>query len=202
MTAKGGRAEAMANRVAGAARRAGTPEPGIRSIDAALRAAMRPRIERLADDHDPDFLHPGRTVLILLEDLGITDAATLCAGALAETLRPELRAGPLPARAALAPGTIELLEEVPVPARDGAALLERLVTASEPARLVALAERLDHARHLHLGRRDRWMPLHRETCELYLPLAERSHPTLARRLRWWCRTFARRFLDAPRGDTR
>src|SRR5690606_23693979 len=78
-----GRAAATAGRVVAAARRAAVPEAGMPSLEQALKIAMRPREERLPDDHHPDFLHPGRTVLILLEDLGITDAAILSAGALA-----------------------------------------------------------------------------------------------------------------------
>lgn len=232
----GGRAGAMAARVADTARRAGVSEVGVRSIVAALDAAMRPRSERLDNDHHPDYLHPARTVLILLEDVGVVDPAALSAAALAETLRPELavkvltepRAGsraPSVAEAAatsrdrpvreagagpdgsagradtsslppgsLAPGTLDILAEVPCPRTDPDTLLERLVTAPEPARLVALAERLDHARHLHLGDRAAWAGVHRETCEIYLPVAERTHDVLARRLRWWCGTFAERFL--------
>lgn len=232
----GGRAGAMAARVADTARRAGVSEVGVRSIVAALDTAMRPRSERLDDDHHPDYLHPARTVLILLEDAGVVDPATLSAAALTETLRPELAAevpkGPRagshaqpvaeatatsrdrPAREAgaepdgsgkhadtsllapgtLAPGTLDILAEVPCPRTDPDTLLERLVTAPESARLVALAERLDHARHLHLGDRAAWAGLHRETCEIYLPVAERTHDVLARRLRWWCGTFAERFL--------
>ncbi|HEX7120697.1 MAG TPA: hypothetical protein VF212_18030 [Longimicrobiales bacterium] len=185
----------MTRRVLDAAARAGVPAPGRRSIEAALDAAMRPRILRLDDDHDPLYLHPGRTALILLEDVGITDPAVLSAGALAETLRPDLAAEP-PAESSLAPGTLDILHEVPLPQRDRDTLAERLVTASAPARLVAVAERLDHARHLHLLDRSLWTPLHRETREVYLPVADRTDPTLTRRLLRWCTAFAERFLAA------
>ncbi|HEX6938654.1 MAG TPA: hypothetical protein VF158_04530 [Longimicrobiales bacterium] len=199
MNATAGRAAAMTARVLEAAARAGIAEPGVRSIEAALDAAMQPRIRRLADDHDPAYLHPGRTVLILLEDAGVTDPAVLSAGALTESLRPDLAAAP-PAAVRLAPDTLELLAEVPTPAHDRDTLLERLVSASAPARLVALAERLDHVRHLHLLGRSHWAPLHRETRDIYLPVADRTDPTLARRLRYWCTTFAERFL--PDAGTR
>lgn len=183
----------MSNRVVSTAIQAGIGERGVRSIEVALDAALAVRVARLDDDHDPAYLHPGRTVLILLEDVGIVDPAVLSAAALAETLQPEL-AAPAPDDPALVPASLALLDEVPIPARDGERLLEHLVTASEGARLIALAERLDHARHLHLTDRSRWAAIHAETCEVYLPVAVRTDATLARRLRRWCDAFAERFL--------
>ncbi|MFS8638967.1 MAG: hypothetical protein FWJ74_12830 [Gemmatimonadota bacterium] len=188
-----GRAAAMMSRVLSTAVLAGIPERGVRSIETALGAALSVRVAKLDDDHDPAYLHPGRTVLILLEDVGVTDAAVLSAAALAETLQPEL-AAPAPVDPALDPASLEILEEVPIPAREGEQLLERLVVASKGARLVALAERLDHARHLHLTDRSRWATIHAETCEVYLPVAVRTDPTLARRFRRWCDVFEERFL--------
>lgn len=190
-----GRAAAMMGRVLSTAIQAGIPEHGVRSIEAALGAAFAVRVAKLDDDHDPAYLHPGRTVLILLEDVGVVDAAVLSAAALAETLQPEL-AAPVPDDPALDPACAEILEEVPIPDRDGELLLERLVVASDAARLVALAERLDHVRHLHLTDRSRWTQLHAETCDVYLPIAARTDPTLARRLERWCETFEARFLGA------
>jgi len=189
-----GRAGAMAARIETAATEAGTGPAAAAAVVAAFLAAMRPRRERLDDEHDPDFLHPGRTVLILLEDLGITDPAVLAAGALTETLRPELAPRPGDVTAA-APDAQQLLAEIPVPATAGDELLERLVAAPLAVRCIALAERLDHARHLHLRPAAEWAPLHHETCTIYRPVAERTHPVLARRFRWWCETFRRRFLQ-------
>ncbi len=194
----GGRAAAMMNRVVSAAIQAGIPQRGVRSIEVALEAALAVRVARLDDDHDPAYLHPARTILILLEDVGIIDPVVLSAAALTETLDPELAAAP-PDDPALEPESLELLDEVPVPARDGERLLENLVTASEAARLIALAERLDHARHLHLTDRGRWTWVHAETCEVYLPVAMRTDATLARRLRRWCDAFAERFLGGEGG---
>jgi len=184
----------MAERLAGEAEHAGLAPADVALVERAFDLAMQPRIERIADDHDPDFLHPARTVLILLEDAGCLDARTLAAGALCETVRLELAVPSARVEAALDPAVRALLDEVPVPERAGEDLLERLVTAGEHARLIALAERLDHARHLHLRPAAGWQAFHALTCDVYLPLASRTDPTLERRLRWWCGMFARRFL--------
>lgn len=188
------RALAMARRIADAAEHAGLAPADAALVRRAFDLAMQPRIERIADDHDPDFLHPARTALILLEDLACHDAPTLAAGALCETIRPELAVPAAWVEAALGPAVRALLDEVPVPDRAGDELLERLVAAGRDARLVALAERLDHARHLHLRPAAGWPAFHALTCEVYLPVASRTHPTLERRFRWWCGMFARRFL--------
>lgn len=188
------RARAMARRIAGAAEHAGLAAADVALVERAFVLAMQPRIERIADDHDPDFLHPGRTALILLEDLGCRDARTLAAGALCETARLELAVAGARVEDALGPAVRALLDEVPVPEQAGDDLLERLVTAGRDARLIALAERLDHARHLHLRPAAAWPAFHALTCGVYLPIAGRTDPTLERRFRWWCGMFARRFL--------
>src|SRR5690606_2415769 len=90
-------------------------------------------------------------------------------------------------------------DEVPLPALAGDELLERLLAAGHDARLVALAERLDHARHLHLRPAAGWRAFHTLACETYLPVALRTDPTLARRFRWWCGQFERRYLSGAAG---
>ncbi len=184
----------MAQRIVGAAEHAGLAPADVALVERAFDLAMQPRIERIADDHDPDFLHPARTVLILLEDLACHDARTLAAGALCETVRLELAVPGERVEAALGPAVRALLDAVPVPEQAGEELLERLVTAGRNARLVALAERLDHARHLHLHPAAGWPAFHALTCDVYLPVAGRTDPTLERRFRWWCGMFERRFL--------
>lgn len=193
VSALGGRATAMAERLARTARELGITEAGIGRIVEAFRAAMRPRERILDSDHHPDYLHPGRTALILMLDTELRDPIQLAAGALLETLRPELVAH-----------TIDddiraLLAEIPSPARDGDLLTEALLLAEPAICTIALAERLDQVRHLHLRPREEWEQLHRETEEIYLPIALRTEPTMARRYRWWCRTFRERFLGGPQG---
>ena len=145
------------------------------------------RARTFGDEHF-ETLHPARTLLILLDDCAVTDPALLTAAALIESEHAELRPASRNAIAA----------RVPLPDVSGEALLEELVGAEEPVRLIALAERLDHARHLHLRERALHAGFHRGIGEVYAPVAARTHPRLARRYEWWWTTFLRRFL-APSG---
>jgi len=185
----------MARRIAAAAEHAGLAPHDVALVERAFHVAMAPRARLIADDHDPDFLHPGRTTIILLEDLGRTEAIVLAAGAVCETLRDELAVPAPQTEAELGPAVRALVDEVPLPALAGDELLERLLAAGHDARLVALAERLDHARHLHLRPAAGWRAFHTLACETYLPVALRTDPTLARRFRWWCGQFERRYLS-------
>ncbi len=197
-----GRAGAMGARVAATARRLGVDPDGRELLATAFDVAMAPRTAAGLDDHHPDYLHPARTALILMDDAHLADPAALAAAILTESRDPGLRAEPT-AIARLGPDVMALAAEVAAlgdaseraAGTDGAGLLERLVLATAPARLIALAERLDHARHLHLRDPTEWAPYHATTCEGFGPAASRSHPTLERRFRWWCRTFSERYLD-------
>lgn len=194
--ALGSRAEAFAARLEATARRAGIDETGTARILEAYRTAMVPRERLLESDHHPDYLRPGRTALILLEDVGLRDPLKIAAGTLLESRRADLVAtsGDDEVRA--------LVEAVPTPDRAGELLLEELLLATEPIRALALAERLDQLRHLHLYDEECWRPMHQQATEIYLPLAPRTHPTLARRYRWWCRVFEERYLTPlpPAGE--
>lgn len=191
-TMLGGRAAAMAERLTKTARDLGIAETGIGRIVAAYETAMRPRERYLDSDHHPDFLHPGRTALILMLDTELRDPVQLAAGALLETWRPELAA------ATVDDEVRALLAEIPSLARDGELLAEALLLADPAVCTIALAERLDQVRHLHLRPLEEWEALHHETEEIYLPIALRTEPTMARRYRWWCRTFRERFLGGTR----
>lgn len=151
------------------------------------------RRARLTDQRDPDFLHPGRCALIMMDDLRKTNPVLIAAATLVESERAELAVPFDQIEPRLDPGVIGLAAGVPVSGTEG--LAEVLVTASEDVRLLALVERLDHLRHAHLwadaGRR---ASAHAEARDIYLPVAERTDPTLARRYRWWCSMFARRHL--------
>jgi (p)ppGpp synthase/HD superfamily hydrolase len=80
---------------------------------------------------------------------------------------------------------------VPDPA-DEETLTERLVTASNDVALIALAERLDHARHLHMRARSLWRAYFDETASVYMPLAQRVNEDLFLRFFRWTTAFEKR----------
>jgi hypothetical protein len=145
----------------------------------------------LKDDHHPAYLHPGRSALILLRDASVTAAPVLAAACLVETRDPELRVAPERIDQVLGPDVGELVAAAPPPGSEG--LAEALVTASGEVCLVALAEHLDHLRHLHVrGPEPDWPERLDEVEAVWLPVAERTHARLATRYRHWARTFRRR----------
>jgi len=183
----------MADRLRGTARKAGVPQAGLDRLDLAHALAMGPRSALLADDHAPDFLHPGRTALILLLDLEEWDADLLAAALFVESERPELAVGAERVRDALGDGVADWVAAVPSPAAED--LVERLILADEPVQRIVLAERLDHLRHAHLWTDlERRRAAHEGAVAVYAPLADRVHPTLARRYRWWCGMFGRKYV--------
>jgi len=187
------RARAMAASVVRTARSCGVPAEGIEVISRAHAGAMEPRVAALADDHHPAYLHPGRSVLILLRDVGPLPSHLLAAASVHETEDAALRVDIGWVRSALGERIGELVASLPSPGSED--LLERLVTLDPGACLVALAERLDHLRHAHL--RDApawWRTIHEEAGDVWLPVAERAHPRLGTRFRHWHRAFARRVV--------
>lgn len=164
-------------------------------IRAAVTAALRARDAALAE-HDPRCLHPARTVLILLADVACRDADALAAAAFVESLPAAI---PAADTSCLSPRAQALLAAVPLPELADDELLERLVTAEPTTACMALAERLDHARHLHLMSDVAAVPFHAGIEAIYLPVAERACPPLARRLERWAGAFARRRLRTGAG---
>ncbi len=159
------------------------------SVLAAVGDPLDRRARAFGDEHF-ETLHPARTLLILLDDCDVADAVVLEAAAAIDSEHAALRA----------PSSSPLAQLVPLPDHVGDSLLEDLVSADETVRLIALAERLDHARHLHLRERSDWVDFHHGIGVVYAPVAARTHARLARRFDWWWHTFRRRFLQAP--DTR
>lgn len=169
----------------------GATAEGVALLDTCLSAALRQRELSIADEEDPRFLHPARTVLILMDDAEVRFAPVLAAAALVESEEPDL---------ALAAAALQALPSeataraalVPLPRTSGERLAEELVAAAAEIRLIACAERLDQARHAHLLPRfeaARWLA---ETRALYLPVAARTHPLLATRFDRWASALERR----------
>lgn len=167
---------------------------GLRTDDVALvrtafRLAMEPRRGRLTDARHPDFLHPGRTVLILSVDASVRDPLALAAGALLESERADLRVGHARIAAQLGESLAAWVAAVPLP---GARLAEDLVTAPRAVCLVALAERLDQCRHAKFWPdRDARARVLAQAVGVYGPVALCVDELLARRFSHWSGAFAR-----------
>lgn len=182
----------MAASLERAALAAGLENGSVKLVRRAYDLAMEPRLIALADDHHPAYLHPGRTVLVLLGDVGPLGGSTLAVGALLETEDAGLRVPVEVVGVRLDPDIAEVLQAVPSPNdRDQ---LERLIALPEELGLALIAERLDQMRHLHLRAdlRSSWVQRHEEVRRVWLPLAERTGTKLATRLAHWERTFAKR----------
>ena len=183
------RDQAMEARVGRTLEDEGWPVADIGRVRAAHRLAMTPRIERLVDPHHPDFLHPGRTVLILILDAGFRDLAGLAAAALVESEREDLRVDRSVIRDALGPEVADWVAAVPL---DPEGLAEALVTAGKGVRTVALAERLDHCRHAKFWPdREARVRILEQAETTFGPVAERTDPALARRFVRWSGAFVR-----------
>jgi len=190
----GDRARAVGDRLARALAEAGVPADDASRITGTLATSLARRAGHLHDPQHTDFLHPARTALILLHDTPLTNADALTAAVLFDSEQPALGFTPDEALVLGGARTAEIVRALPIPAEAGDELLERLVSAETPVRLVALAERLDHARRLHLRPTEWWPAMHAEIEGVYLPVAERTDATLARRFRWWADMFAKRYL--------
>jgi hypothetical protein len=177
----------------GAAMRGRGIDRGTRDlVELALRVAMAPRIDLLPDDHHPAYLHPARSVLVLLHDVRTLEPAALTIAALHEAQDNRLRVDPQQLGELLDPAIAGLLERLPLPGHE--ALEERLVTLDHGPATAVLAERLDHLRHLHLRPElgDTWREVHSEVVRVWAPFADRIDERLAVRFGHWSRTFARR----------
>lgn len=181
------RAQAMLERVSIEAR-AVLPEPAAAVVRRALAESLELRDARVADDHDPRYLHPARTIRILIADGECRSTEALAAAAFVDTVDRELAPpAPVPALGAI-------VDAVPRPDVHGDELLERLVSADIDAGLIAVAERLDHARHLHMRTDLDWPSFHEQVRSTYAPAARRCSALIARRLDRWVDAFERRLI--------
>jgi hypothetical protein len=184
------RAVAMVDRVRAEVRSV-SAELAAREVARVLHAALEYRAQLLSDDHDPRYLHTARCIRILVADGGVSDVASLSAAAFVESVDRELVGG---ARV-LAEAAASLVRNAPLPGgADDDSLLERLVSGERPASVVALAERLDHARHLHMRRDIAWRSFHESVRRDYIPAARFLSPGIARRFEHWADAFERRLL--------
>lgn len=182
----------MLRRVLRTAKALGVDDPTL--LEGAFERAMAPRMDRLDDDHDPRFLHPGRTALILMDDVGYDDPHGVATAILAESESPELACDPESDRTGDPEGLVRALAEARQIPRmaDEEGLAEALVTAPEPVPVIALAEYLDQLRHLRLwADPDRVRARTATASRILVPFAARVHPVLARRFEWWVRRVGR-----------
>jgi len=183
----------MGRSLVSAARGLGYAEADVEALREAFTVAMTPRVRSLEDDHHPAYLHPGRSALILLRDVGMVDGSVLVAAAVHESLDASLRVPPEVLEAVSGAAVVEELAEAPLPG--DRRLAERLLCLGPGLPLAVLAEWLDQLRHLHLrpDLSDRWPAVHEEVVRVWLPFAHRVDARLATRYGHWARTFSRRF---------
>ena len=187
----------MADRVHRTAAAAGVDRQGRELIGSAIEAAMAPRLAVMEDDHDPDHLHPGRSAVILLDDVRLADPIALSAACLLDTRRNDLEVPDREVTQHVSPDVTAFRKVVP---RSGSVtLLEDLLSSERDHVLVALAERLDQVRHAHLwGDLSEARSAHLEASEVYLKMAERTHARLAARYASWCRAFEEKYSNDAR----
>ena len=187
----------MSDRVERTLLSAGVDGSGRDLVRAAIETAMARRSAAIDDDHHPDYLHPGRTVVVLLDDVGLIDPVALAAAGLLDTRRSDLEAPVSEVAERVSPAVADFRSAVPRPGSD--ALVEELLVSEPDVLLVALAERLDQVRHAQFwGNRPEARAAHREACDVYLKMAERTHAKLAARYASWCRAFGERYLAGVR----
>ncbi|MGQ0814790.1 MAG: hypothetical protein ACT4O1_10035 [Gemmatimonadota bacterium] len=183
------RVDTMAVKLAARAQRAGIVADVLTS---GYRLSVDKRLRVLGDVFHPDLLHPARTALILLEDAGCQDDVLLTAATLIDSEFPELRVDGSAVRAVFGERVADLVAAVPMPAEAGEALLEELVSVPHDVGLMAVAERLDHARHLHFRDAGAWRAFYAQITDAYLPFSGRVSAPLATRLSRWSTAFAKR----------
>ena len=189
--------EQMADRVDRTAVAAGVDRLGRDLIGAAMEAARAPRLAVIDDDHHPDYLHPGRTVVVLLDDVGLADPVAPAAACVLDTRRNDLEPPDREVTQHVSAAVTAFRNVVPRPG--SVTLLEDLLASEPDVVLVALAERLDQVRHAHMwGDLAEARAAHQEASEVYLKMAERTNARLAARYTHWCRAFGEGYLTDAR----
>jgi hypothetical protein len=190
------RARAMLDRVTSEAAAVLAPDDTA-LVRASLERCLDFRDDRIDDDHDPRLLHPARTIRILIADAACRDADALAAAPWVDSIDAELVPSfdGVPADAgARAIDVAASIRDVPLPGDDDGDLLERLVCAPPVAALIALAERLDQVRHVHLRPGLSSQSHLDQVRAVYAPAARRIAPALGRRFDRWADALERRLL--------
>lgn len=180
----------MAVKLAAYAQRAGI-HPAV--LVSAYESSVARRLRLLGNVFHPDLLHPARTALILLGDAQCSDDVVLAASTLVDTEYPEMQQPQQEIRAAFGDKVAGLVAAVPDPAANEA-LVEELVMAPRDVALIAVAERLDHARHLHFRDPVHWRPFYAQIVDVYVPFSGRISDPLQQRLSKWSASFAKKLL--------
>ena len=181
------RAQSMLERVTIEAR-AVLPPAGANIVRGALAESLATRDLAIDDDHDPRYLHPARTIRIMIADGDWRSVDALAAAAFVDTVDASLAPAPPVERLRA------IVAEVPRPDEAGDELLERIVTADLDVGLITVAERLDHARHIHLRSDIDHATFHAQIRATYVPAARRVSAQIARRLERWADAFERRLI--------
>jgi hypothetical protein len=169
------------------------PPDEVQRVARAVTEALRLREDAVSDDHDSRYLHPARTVLILMSDADCRIATALVAAPFVEGIDDALVAPIEVVEDVAGSAAARLRAAVPLasPHADDT-LLEALVCADHDAAVIALAEHLDQVRHLQFRPDLDWRALHAGVERVYVPAARRICPQLGRRFDRWADAFRRR----------
>jgi len=196
----------MAERLQGALVDAGCPPTQLSPVLESFEEATLVRSHAGIGEQDPRFLHPGRTLLILLEDAQERDLELLAAAPWVETMERELLTRGGVGRSGPSAAVRQILDRVPVLSgglggeaeeASESAWIEALLGLEPPLLALSLSEALDQLRHLHLRPKDDPVPARvaARAEAVLVPLAERLGGTLGRRFRWWSSRVGRHLLS-------
>jgi len=188
------RAIAMSRRLHRTARRTGLADAEADRLVDLFALVMDRRATTLSDPAHPEYLHPARTALILMDDAAVQEPVALQAAIIRDTVRTGLEPTAEALRGVADEMAFAAARRIPGADLDDFALLEALVVLEPDLLDAALAERLDHARHLHMGESAGWSEFHRQVSAVYLPASRRGNRRIAQRFGRWAEAFEWRFL--------
>lgn len=192
---KRARGRSMGARVVREARALGIDPDALPRILDAHDLAMEVRDREVLDDHEPAYLHPGRSALVAMTDGGLLDPGVLQAVIAFDSLQDDLAPDDALLRAACGAEVAASRGAMPRGSMSPGQILEALLDLDGPVAIGVLAEALDHARHAHVGGDSSVMKEVLSRVErAYHPVAERVAPRLAERFEHWGRHFRKRLL--------